>query len=145
MDLMNDYIQDVFMLALVIWREARGEPREGQIAVGYSIMNRVARPAWWGDSVLAVCTKKWQYSSMTDPNDRQLAKWPSEADQQWQQAMSIARGVYDKELPNPAPGADSYFADTILPPKWAAPEKFVVKIGHHEFYDLDSDHERKTT
>jgi spore germination cell wall hydrolase CwlJ-like protein len=137
-------IQDVSFLALVLWRECRGEPHLGKIAVAHSIMNRVKRPAWWGDSVLAVVTKKWQYSSMTDPKDRQLVMWPADGDKQWQDCLSIAMGVYSGNLDNPAPGADSYYADTIPAPNWAEPKKFVVKIGHHSFFDLDSDHERRT-
>lgn len=145
MDTVLEVIQDVSFLALVTWREARGEPKAGKVAVAYSIMNRVERPSWWGDSVLAVVGKKWQYSSMTDPNDKQLAMWPKANDPQWRECLEVARDVYEKAIPNPAPGADSYFADYIPPPKWADPKKFVVKIGHHSFYDLDSDHERSTT
>jgi N-acetylmuramoyl-L-alanine amidase len=136
-------IQDICFLALVLWREARGEPRDGQIAVAHSIMNRVQRPSWWGKNVLEVITKKWQYSSMTDPKDLQLTTWPQPGDTRWQQCMEIAHGVYHGTITNPAPGADSYFADSIAPPKWADPKKFVVKIGHHSFYNLDADHEKE--
>lgn len=135
----NAYIQDVFMLALVIWREARGEPHTGKIAVGYSIMNRVQRPSWWGDSVLSVVGKKFQYSSMTDPNDKQLTFWPQPTDPRWIECLAAARDIYEHNVPNPVPGADSYFADTIPPPKWATPDKFVDKIGHHSFYNMDHD------
>jgi spore germination cell wall hydrolase CwlJ-like protein len=137
-------IQDVAFLALVLWREARGEPSEGKTAVAFSIMNRVRRPSWWGDTVLAVLFKKWQYSSVTDPKDSQLTKWPSDRDLQWQECLEIAHDVYMNMVANPAPGADSYYADSIPPPKWADPKKFVVKIGHHSFYDINSDHERAT-
>lgn len=145
MDGILELVQDVFMLGLTVWREARGEPRDGKIAVAHSILNRVKRPSWWGDSVLSVVSKKWQYSSLTDPNDKQLTKWPVDTDKEWQDCLLIAWGVYDGSLRNPAPGADSYFADTIPPPRWADEKKFVVKIGHHSFYDLDSDHERQTS
>lgn len=142
MDTTLKFAQDVVFLALVTWREARGEPHLGKIAVAQSVLNRVRRPSWWGNSVLAVITKKWQYSSMTDPHDLQLDTWPREDDVRWHECMSIARGCLDGSLDNPAPGADSYFADTIAPPRWADPKKFVVKIGHHAFYNLDSDYER---
>lgn len=141
MDPTLEMIQAVFMLALVTWREARGEPHEGKIAVAHSIMNRVKRPSWWGNSVLTVVSKKWQYSSMTDPNDKQLTTWPQDNDPRWQECLQIAMGVHGGSIPNPAPGADGYFADTIPTPRWADPKKFVAKIGHHSFYDLDSDHE----
>lgn len=144
MSALHTTIQDVAFLALVLWREARGEPTEGKIAVAHSIMNRVKRPSWWGHSVMTVVTKKWQYSSMTDPKDAQLVRWPTDSDREWLDCLSIAYDVYMGSLDNPAPGADSYFADSIPPPNWADPKKFVVKIGHHSFYDLDSDHERTT-
>jgi spore germination cell wall hydrolase CwlJ-like protein len=147
MDLIKDFVQDTYLLALVCWREARGEPPEGKAALCYSIMNRVVRPSWWGSSVPSVVWKKWQYSSMTDPHDPQLSKLPTPYEpigwRSWRECLDIAIQVYNKEIPNPAKGADSYFADGIPPPKWADQTKFVVKIGHHSFYDLDSDHERQ--
>lgn len=146
MNPMAQTINDVSLLALVVWREARGEPREGKLAVAYSILNRVSRPGWWGADVPTVVWKKWQYSSMTDPNDAQLAKLPSPyvkaGWESWTECLEVALRAYLREEANPAPGADSYFADTIPPPKWATQDKFVVKIGHHSFYDLDSDYER---
>jgi len=42
---------------------------------------------------------------------------------------------------NPAPGADSYFDDSISPPKWATLETFVRKIGRLSFYNVDRDTE----
>ena len=139
------FAQDVVFLALTAWREARNEPHLGKVAVVHSIMNRVRRPSWWGDNVLAVVTKKWQYSSMTDPKDPQLVKWPLESDARWQECLEVARGVLDGTITNPVPGADGYYADSIPPPRWADPKKLVAKIGHHSFYDLDSDHEMVTT
>lgn len=149
MDPILDYVQDVYLLALTTWREARGEPRPGKIAVAYTVMNRVAHPKWWGMTVAEVIFKKWQYSSMTDPNDPQLKLLPTPYDAQgfyeWVDCLRVARDVYEKSIANPAPGADSYFADYIPTPKWADPKKFVVKIGHHSFYDLDSDYEKEST
>jgi N-acetylmuramoyl-L-alanine amidase len=142
MDLTLVFSQDVVFLALTLWREARGEPYLGRVAVAHSIMNRVRRPSWWGNTVLAVVTKKWQYSSLTDPKDRQLVLWPTDTDVRWRECMEIARGVYSELIPNPAVGADSYYSDVIPAPYWADPKKFVVKIGRHLFFDLDADHEK---
>lgn len=133
-------INDIFYLALVTWREARGEGKECMTAVAHSIMNRVKNPKWWGTDVASVCTKKWQYSSMTDPNDRQLTTWPAN-DPWWESALQIAAGVIDGELANPAPGADSYYDLSIPAPKWADEKKFVKQVGRIKFYNLDDDHE----
>ena len=77
-------------LALAIWREARGASMQAKIAVAYSILNRVERPSWWGNDVLSVLFKKWQYSSLTDPKDRQLTTWPSTSDPSWYDCLSVA-------------------------------------------------------
>lgn len=126
------------LLGLVVWREARGESDECRTAVAYSILNRVRHPGWWGKTILAVIAKKWQYSSMTDPNDPQLTTWPQYSDD-WFECLEIANDVIDGTLPDPAPGADSYYDCSIKPPKWATPNKLVRVIGRISFYNLDGD------
>lgn len=133
-------INDIFFLALVTWREARGEGKECMTAVAHSIMDRVRSPKWWGTDVTSVVTKKWQYSSMTDPKDRQLTTWPG-LDPWWEAALQIAADVYDQKVPNPVPDADSYYDISIPPPKWADQTKFVKQVGRIKFYNLDDDHE----
>lgn len=136
-------IMNVSQLALVIWREARGEPRLGKLAVAYSILNRVARPTWWGHDIPTVIWKKWQYSSMTADGDPQLALLPTpykpEGWDAYEECLEVAFRAYFREEANPAPGADSYYAWTIKPPKWADPQLFVAEIGGHRFYNLDRD------
>lgn len=136
---------DLTMLALTIWREGRAESYEGKVAIAYSILNRVERPTWWGHTLLEVVTKRWQYSSITDPRDPQLTKWPTSYDKVWLECLGVASGALSHILANPAPGADSYYATYIKAPKWATDDKFVVQIGGHRFYDLDSDVERNLT
>lgn len=129
---------DLVFMALTIYREARGEPIECQIAVGYSIMNRVENPKWWGRSILSVVTKKWQYSSLTDPNDKQLTTWPEEG-KTWTQCLEVANMVLCKVVKNPLPGADSFHDTSINPPKWATEKNRVGKIGRMVFYNVDED------
>lgn len=133
---------DVTFMALVMWREARGESTLAKLAVGHCIKNRVEHTKWWGESVMAVCFKKWQFSSMTDPNDVQLVTWPEEDDETWQECMRLAYGIHKNMYDHPAPGADSYFDDSIAPPYWADEKKFVAQIGAFRFYDLDEDYQR---
>src|SRR5574343_1617704 len=84
---------DIVFLAVTIWREARGASDECRSGVGYSILNRVHRPSWWGSDIMSVVFKKWQYSSLTDPKDRQLTTWPASKDLSWWQCMEIADKV----------------------------------------------------
>lgn len=130
---------DRTFLALAVWREARGETKEVQAGVAHVILNRVKRPSWWGRDVMSVVFKKWQFSSMTDPRDRQLTTWPSTDDPSWRRCLSIACASIDGDLPNPVPGADHYYDISIPPPKWAAAARFVSQIGKVRFYDLERD------
>lgn len=132
-------VTEIFYLAFVLWREARAESRDGKVALVHSILNRVAKPKWWGTDIVSVVLKPWQYSSMTDPNDKQLTKYPG-LDPSWPECLDVAQQVYDGKIPNPVPGADSYFATYIPTPNWAKPEQFVAQIGAHKFYNTDGDH-----
>lgn len=135
-------ISDVVFLALTLWREARGEPHEVKVGIAFSILNRVRRPAWWGNDVQTVVTKRWQYSSLTDPRDPQLTTWPQPADATWWECMQVARDLlHGAALPNPVPGADSYYDTSIPAPKWATPDLFVGQLGRVRFYNTDRDHE----
>jgi spore germination cell wall hydrolase CwlJ-like protein len=132
---------ELAFMALTVWRESRGECREAQIAVAHSILNRVQHPKWWGDDVLSVVTRKWQYSSLTDPHDKQLTTWPEEDNPSWDLALEIAYGVLSGNIANPAPGADSYHDISIRPPDWTKSARFVRQIGRMRFYDVDHDYE----
>jgi len=89
---------------------------------------------------MSVVTKKWQYSSMTDPHDQQLTTWPSDNDPWWAACIVAAKNVLCGYAPNPVLGADSYYDVSIPPPAWAEQSKFVAQIGRIRFYDLDGDH-----
>ncbi len=136
------------LLALTIWREARGEPFTGKVAVAQSIKNRVDHPSWWGNDIISVLTKKWQYSSLTDPKDKQLTTWPRADDDVFEECLTIADGVMKGMYTSPlTKGADSYYDDSLQGDKrpfWAKehPEKFVGKIGKLNFFDLQFDGEQ---
>lgn len=126
---------DVAFLALCLWREARGEGRDGKVAVAHSILNRKASPTW-GNTVMAVLFQRLQYSSLTHGADTQLTLWPKDEDRSWQECLEIADGVIGGKLANPIDGADSYFADSITRPQWATDKTFVRKVGRHEFHKV---------
>jgi len=137
-------ITNLFYLGFVLWREARAESHEGKIALVFSILNRVEHPKWWGNDVISVITKPWQYSSMTDPKDPQLTKYPG-SDPAWADCLQVAMDVYDRKIaPNPVPGADSYYAISMdkagNPPPWSKTAKLVAQVGNHKFYDTDGVH-----
>lgn len=132
---------NLFYLALTVYREARGEIMAARIGVACTVMNRVEHAKWWGRSIDEVVTKKWQYSSLTDPRDPQLVKWPLLSDTAWQECLHVASEVMNGTLGNPVPGADSYYDDSITAPAWTKDARFVKKIGRLNFYDVDHDYE----
>lgn len=117
------------LLALTLWREARGEGQEGMQAVGNVIRNRTVNGNW-----AQVMEAKWQFSSLTAPGDLELVAWPQPADASWQSAMAIAEGVYSGTLPDVTGGATHYFATTIPTPSWANKMTFTVQIGKQRFF-----------
>src|ERR1039458_10023811 len=110
---------NLIFLALCVWRESRGESAEAQLAVAYSILQRVARGGWWGTDVQSVIGKKWQYSSITTPGDPNLIQWPLSNDPSWDACVHAAQAALTCSLPNPAPGADWYFDGSVNRPGWA--------------------------
>lgn len=136
---LTEEVTDKVFLALVIWREARGESYLCKTAVASSIMNRVSKPSWWGIDLMSVIFKKWQYSSMTDPKDKQLATWPQKYAVDWIECLQAASNAVDGISENLVPGADGYYDTSIPPPKWATPDTFVKQIGRLRFYNLDCD------
>jgi len=132
---------NVVFLALVVWREARGEGDLARLGVAFTIINRAHNPAWWGNDIQSVIFKKWQFSSMTAPNDPQLATWPATDDPDWMRCLELASMALSGTAVDPVKDADSYFDDSIAPPAWATPDKFVAKLGRLNFYAVNHDHE----
>lgn len=127
-------VTDLFYLALTLWREARGEPEYVKRGVAFVVLYRAQHPGWWGSDIATVVTKKWQFSSLTDPKDKQLTLWPTFQDSSWLTCLKVARDVYGGATPNPAPDADSYYDISIPAPKWATPATFVCQLGRIRFH-----------
>jgi len=108
---------DKTFLALTVWREARGESAQVQAGIAHVILNRVRRPSWWGRDVMSVLFKKWQFSSLTDPRDKQLTTWPTSTDTFLAAVPENTPATFvDGQITNPVPGADSYYDISIPTP-----------------------------
>jgi len=136
---MADYSQydDVNLLGLVIWREARGETCDAQLGVGCSIRNRVNKGGWWGNTYRTVILKPWQYSSFNegDPNN---TKFPAPDDSVWLQCLENASLIINGNCEDNTGGAQSYFDRSLDndPPKWAATMTKTTDLGHLHFYKV---------
>lgn len=98
--------EDLFMVALCCWREARNQLEDGMTAVAWVIRNRSLKHQ---TSPYFEVTKKLQFSSITAPGDTQLSIWPIEADGRWQDALQIAQKVWAGSMVDPTDGATLYY------------------------------------
>ena len=122
---------DDFMLALCIWREARGEGPAGMQAVACVIRNRVRAR---GSSYYAEVTRAWQFSSITAKGDPELGVYPVPNDPQWASIQALVPGIIDGSLADNTGGAQFYYADGIPLPSWAQGMTATVSVGRQHFY-----------
>jgi spore germination cell wall hydrolase CwlJ-like protein len=127
---------EVNCLALNIYHEARGEPQEGQLAVAYVTMNRVASPRY-PKTVCAVVWQNGQFSWTRDgrsdvPRDQRA----------WDRAKRIASFIYTnyarfqevlKGATDMTKGALFYFAPKKVSPYWTRNMVATTAIGSHVF------------
>ncbi len=122
-----------------VWGEARGEPKDGQVAVAWVIRNRAAQPSWWGKDPASVCLHPWQFScrNANDPNSAKLAEASTERDALYQTIERLVVLVFNDKLPDPTGGA-TFYKVTGAPASWdkAAEGKPSVVIGHHTFVKM---------
>jgi N-acetylmuramoyl-L-alanine amidase len=132
----SEQFTNTFMLALAIYREARGEDMAGKIAVGCVIRNRVQHPSWYGRTWFECITKPYQFSSfnMSDPNS---IAFGSPTDPAWQSSLGAAIRILSGE-PDPTGGATFYFDKSRdkNPPRWAGLYVHTADIGAFHFYKL---------
>lgn len=119
-----------------VYGEGRGEPFEGQIAIAYSIKNRLNAKSWYGNTIYGVCRKPWQYScwNRDDPNFSTIQTVTTD-NPSFLRALCIFGLVMSGDLIDPTNGATHYHTKQITPTWTASPRmKFLKEIGNHRFY-----------
>jgi N-acetylmuramoyl-L-alanine amidase len=127
---------ELFMLALVVWREARNQPFAAQVGVACTVRNRVNAPVvWWGKTYLDVILCPDQYSSFNE-NDPNSTQFPKETDAVFPMCLAIARDVLGNVAADNTDGAQSYFDRSLdaTPPTWASEAQHTVNIGDFRFF-----------
>lgn len=125
------------ILARTIGGEARGDGIEGMSAVANVVMNRVARPGWWGKSVKEICLKPYQFSAWDegDPNRPIITAWDT-GFSIYREALDIATRALMGQLPDITNGGTSYYARSMKTlPKWAEGRTPCAEIGGHLFFN----------
>jgi len=130
-------MSDLSLLELCVWREARGEPVDGQRGVAHVVRNRVySGTRWWGDDWRSVILHPWQFSSF-NPSDPNSKRWPSNDD--YAALSGIVEPVFsgtDADLTN---GATFYYDTSIKWPVAWGPERNydnTLNIGRLKFFKL---------
>jgi len=132
--------KDRDILARTLWGEARGENLAGQIAVAWTIRNRVndgKAKSWWGEGYAGVCQKPYQFScwNKNDPNYAYLSGAKPIPPAQYAQALKAADQVMAGTVTDPTGGATHYYATTMpKPPTWAKGAMQTLKLGQHIFF-----------
>lgn len=132
--------KEIHCLALNIYHEARGEPHEGQLAVAYVTMNRVASPRY----PKTVCGVVWQHRQFSWTHDT-YTDTPRNG-RAWDKAKRIANFVYNnyfrfreitKGATDMTKGALFYFAPKKVSPYWIRSMVTTASIGSHVFLTDD--------
>lgn len=112
---------DVYLLAKVISAEARGEPYNGQVAVGAVILNRVAHPSF-PNTIAGVVYEQGAFTCMVDGQIDQPI-----ADSAFQAARDALNGA------DPTGGAIYYFNPDTATSAWIWSRPLITTIGRHRF------------
>lgn len=122
-----------YLLALCMWREARGETPLGQILVGQVIINRRNdKRKRWPNSIAGVVTQKLQFSAF-NRNDPNSTLFPVSSDSVFDFCWHAAGMLLAAS--KPITPANHYHAGSVSP-KWADPAKITNREGNHVFYCL---------
>jgi spore germination cell wall hydrolase CwlJ-like protein len=128
------------ILARTLWGEARGESLAGQIAVAWTIRNRVNDgkiKSWWGEGYAGVCQKPYQFScwNRSDPNYASLSGAKQIPFRELAQARIAADQVIDGKVSDPTDGATHYYATTMpKAPAWTVGAQRTLTLGRHVFF-----------
>ena len=117
----GSYDGDVYLLARIISAESRGEPYEGQVAVGAVVLNRVRHPSF-PDTLSGVIYQTDAFTAVSDGQfDQPIAESAYRAAQD-------ALGGSD-----PSGGALYYFNPATATSAWIWSRPLIVTIGNHRF------------
>jgi hypothetical protein len=120
-------------LATAIYFEARGEPLQGQIAVGQVILNRVRSPNFpeticgvvYQGQMAPGCQFSFACDGKTDTPKR---------DGHWALAQKLAKQITSGEVWLPEIGYSTFYHADYVSPHWKSAMNKIDSIGRHIFY-----------
>ena len=112
---------DVNLLANIISAEARGEPFEGQVAVGAVVLNRVEHPSF-PDTLAGVIYQPGAFTAITDGQIREPVTESAR-----RAALEALAGS------DPSGGAIYYYNPDKTANRWIRTRPVIKRIGNHLF------------
>jgi spore germination cell wall hydrolase CwlJ-like protein len=139
-----EHMSDLEILARTIEAEAASESKEGKLAVGAVIKNRVDKQSWMGKDVKSVILKPGQFSPWNSytsyAGGEQGQAMLTSANKPSKDSYEAAKKILDGKYKDPTGGATHFVNPKVgTKPSWY--KKFkkntVEKIGRHEFGSPD--------
>jgi cell wall hydrolase len=127
-------INDDALAILTIWQEARNQPYQGKCAVGEVIRKRAATKYNSDGTIVGTVLRRYQFSGWEHGDPNFIPSFRID------DSDSIVRECQTAWLnsvnTNYSLGAVLYCNPKIVSvyPAWATPDKFLIKIGDHEFF-----------
>ena len=146
-----DDSQDIDTLARTLYGEARGEGKQGMIAVACVVVTRAMiadeymdahgtqHPLYGDGSLSSACQMPLQFScwNQGDPN-RETIENVTGSDPSFLVALAIAQQAENDDLEDITDNATHYYAKGSPTPEWAIGKTACVTIGNHLFFnDID--------
>lgn len=119
--------ENIFWLAVNIYHEARGEPLEGQIAIGHVCWNRAIKA---GASLKDVILKPFQFSWHNGNAYPPIKNYDA-----LQSCLNVSLKIVNERMEGKDLWrSDHYYNPAKANPSWADKMTFIKRIGNHDFY-----------
>ncbi len=140
----NDDLEDI-ILARLIFGEARNQPAEAMLWVGWSVINRTKANSWWPDTIHGVILQDGQYDPFKkeDKNFSIIANplgfaGVNEIDKEgWSRCYEISKEILSSGAVKPTEATHFHGigVDRVDFEKYIVPKgRFIKKIGDTYFY-----------
>ena len=132
------------LLARTIYAEASNQPREGQLAVAHSILNRLKSGKYGGDTMQDVLFKPWQFEPWMTRRDELLSLDSDSEEMRKFNEVAVQAMQESDEGRDPTGGATHFLNPDIVKqrrggalPNWFDQER-AQQIGDHWFTAADN-------
>ena len=125
-------LNSLHLLALAVWREARGEPWMGKLAVAQVIVERRDDLDRWPDTIEGVILQPKQFSAF-NPGDANAGEFPRP--EPWSQWPDCVRAA-ETALARGGAGWANHYHRSDIRPDWHDDAAVVAEIGAHTFLKL---------